>query len=51
LDSQLLELAETQDVIVLMATHNLEQAARFSRSLSLRDGRLEPLGHLVARRG
>lgn len=41
--SLLLELAETQAVTVLMVTHNVEQAARFSRCLALRDGVLEPL--------
>lgn len=41
--SLLIELAETQRVTVLMVTHNHEHAARFSRRLALRDGRLEPL--------
>jgi len=38
----LMELAEQQDVMVLMATHNVEQAARFGRCLLLRDGRVMP---------
>ena len=40
--SLLLELSETEAVTVLMATHNLDQAARLSRCLALRDGGLEP---------
>lgn len=37
----LLELAQGQGVTVLMVTHNLEQATRFSRCLQLRGGKLE----------
>ena len=38
----LLELAEQQDVTVLMVTHNVEQARRLGRCLLLRDGRVAP---------
>lgn len=41
--SLLLQLAREQSVTVLMVTHNLEHAARFSHCLQLRDGRLTPL--------
>ena len=46
--SLLLELAGTQDVTVLMVTHNEGHAARFSRCLALGDGRLEPLSRPMA---
>lgn len=38
----LMELAEQQNVTVLMVTHNVEQAARFGRCLLLRDGGVAP---------
>lgn len=39
--SLLAEIAAQESVIALMVTHNAEHAARFSRCLLLRDGRLE----------
>ena len=39
----LVELAQQQNVIVLMVTHNVEHATRLGRRLELRDGRLAPL--------
>jgi lipoprotein-releasing system ATP-binding protein len=45
--SLLLELAAAQGVTVLMVTHNLEQARRFSRVLELREGRLFPISPTV----
>lgn len=40
--SLLIELAAQEGVIVLMVTHNEQQAARFERCLLLRDGALNP---------
>ncbi len=41
--SLLLQLASQQGVTVLTVTHNVEQAAHFSRCLQLRDGKLSPI--------
>ena len=41
--SLLLELANEQGATVLMVTHNIAHAARFSRTLELADGKLGPL--------
>ncbi len=41
--SLLLQLASQHGVTVLTVTHNVEQAARFSRCLQLRDGKLSPI--------
>jgi ABC-type lipoprotein export system ATPase subunit len=40
----LLELANEEDVTVLMVTHNSEHAKRFSRRVQLADGQLSPDG-------
>lgn len=45
--SLLLELAEQQQVMVIVVTHNAEHAARFGRCLELVDGRLVPSGARV----
>jgi lipoprotein-releasing system ATP-binding protein len=42
--SLMLDLAAQQGVMVLMVTHNLEQAARFGRCLELVGGKLTPRG-------
>ncbi len=41
--SLLVELADRDGVIVVMVTHNREQAARLDRVLQLEDGLLVPL--------
>lgn len=41
--SLILELAEQQDVMVIVVTHNAEHAARFNRCFELHDGRFR--GH------
>jgi ABC-type lipoprotein export system ATPase subunit len=41
--SQLLELSLREGVTVLMVTHNLELAARFSHRLELRNAKFTPL--------
>ena len=41
--SLLLELATEQGATVLMVTHNIRHAARFSRTLELADGKIGPM--------
>ena len=40
----LVQLVHASGLAALVATHNLDLAARMDRQVTLRDGRIEPLG-------
>jgi lipoprotein-releasing system ATP-binding protein len=40
----MLQLVRASRLAALIATHNLDLAARMDRQVTLRDGRIEPLG-------